>query len=140
MEHAPRTSAAGKAPVVLVVDDDVGNRDLIDRFLQKDGLRVVKAGNGAQAIAAYCRNSPSVVLLDLQMPSVDGFEFLKWLQQEPEAGRAPALVLTGTSDRDTVKQAAALGASGYLVKPVDGDELRQRVRSLLPMERSPELL
>lgn len=139
MGHAPGTDAAG-APVILVVDDDVSNRDLIDRFLQKDGLRIIKAANGADAIAAYCRNKPVVVLLDLHMPNVDGFEFLRWLRQEPEIDRAPAIVLTGSSERASVEQAAKLGASGYLVKPIDGDEVRQRVRSLLPMKRSPELV
>lgn len=127
--------AAAQAPVVLIVDDEPDNRELLSRHLGKEELRIVTAANGAEAIAAYCRNTPAVVLLDLRMPGVDGFEFLKWLNQEPEAQRAPTIVLTANSDRGTVQQAAELGAAGYIVKPFSAEDVRQRVRGLLPMVR-----
>jgi CheY-like chemotaxis protein len=119
---------------VLIVDDEPANRDLLCRYLGKENLLLVTAANGAQAIAAYCRTPPTVVLLDLRMPGVDGFEFLRWAQEEPEERRVPILVLTAESDRNTVQQAAALGAAGYIVKPFDGENVRQRVRKLLGLE------
>lgn len=133
-------AGARDTPLVLIADDEPTNRDLLCRILAKEELRIVTAANGADAIAAYCRNAPSVVLLDLLMPGVDGFEFLKWLSREPELDRAPAIVLTASSERSTVQQAAALGAAGYIVKPFDGDDIRQRVRALLPMKRASELV
>ena len=65
------------------------------------------------------------------MPGIDGFAFLEWLQQEPEITRAPTIVLTASSDRDSVRRAASPGISGYVVKPFDADDLRQRLRDLL---------
>lgn len=127
------------APVVLVVDDEAANRELLSRHLSKEDVRIVTAANGAGAIAAYCRNNPAVVLLDLNMPGVDGFEFLKWLNQEPADQRAPTIVLTGASDRNSVESAAALGAAGYIVKPYSGDDVRQRVRNLLPNRKEVDL-
>src|ERR1700757_3864203 len=93
----PHANAAGGA-VVLIIDDEPDNRDLLRRYLDQEGLRSVMATNGAEAIAAYCRNAPKLVLLDLVMPSVDGFEFLRWLRKEPEADRAPAIVLTASRE------------------------------------------
>ncbi len=116
---------------MLVADDHVANRDLLRRLLAMDGLSVATATSGAEAIAVYCRCKPSLVLLDLNMPGVSGFEFLKWLRTEPADMRAPVIVLTASSDRETVQQAAQLGASAYIVKPFDGDDVRDRVRSLL---------
>lgn len=116
---------------MLIVDDESANRDLLCRNLEKESVRTVTASNGAAAIAAYCRSSPRAVLLDLSMPGVDGFEFLKWHSTEPENLRAPVIVLTANSDRASVQQAAALGAVGYIVKPFDGAEVRKRVVSLL---------
>jgi len=130
---------ARPTPVVLVVDDDANNRDLLARHLSKEEIRIVTAANGGDAIAAYCRNDPAIVLLDIRMPGVDGLEFLKWLSREPAEQRAPTIVLTGNSDRGTVEAAAGLGAVGYIIKPIDGEDVRQRVRSLLANRREVHL-
>lgn len=125
---------AGLLAVVLVVEDDEAVREVICENLLKEDVRLVRAADGAQAIAAYCRQRPRVVLLDLNMPGVDGFEFLRWLQTEPEESRAPAIVMTAHSDRASVERAIALGAAGYVIKPFDGKDLRQRIRAALDVE------
>ena len=131
MESVRPRQGHSTQPKVLVADDHVANRDLLTRLLTIDGLSVATAASGAEAIAVYCRWNPALVLLDLNMPGVDGFEFLKWLRSEPVEMRAPVIVLTASSDRETVQQAAQLGASAYIIKPFDGDHVRDRVRSLL---------
>jgi CheY-like chemotaxis protein len=129
MENDP--SLPRGEPKVLVVDDQVANRDLLTRLLRRDGVDVLTAATGAEAIAAYCRYAPALVLLDLNMPGVDGFEFLKWLKSDPPGHRAPVIVLTAHSDRESVQKAAHLGAAGYIVKPFEGDDIRERVRGML---------
>jgi CheY-like chemotaxis protein len=115
----------------MVVEDDPAIRELLCEHLAALDVRLITAGDGAEGIAAYCRQSPDAVLVDLNMPGVDGFEFLRWLQGEPAATRAPAVVMTAHGDRDSVQRAAGLGASGYVRKPFDGSDVRQRVRDLL---------
>lgn len=118
-------------PVVLVVEDDAAVREVLCENLLNENVRLVTAGDGAEAVAVYCRNSPKAVLLDLSMPGVDGFEFLRWLQKEPEQGRATAIVVTAHRDRDSVQRAMALGAAGYVLKPFDGADVRRRVRTIV---------
>lgn len=122
------------ATLVLVVEDDEAVRELICENLRRDNLALVTAADGAEGVAAYCRHRPQVVLVDLSMPGVDGFEFLRWLQKEPAASRAPALVLTAHGDRASVERALAFGAAGYALKPFDGVALRRRVREMLAAE------
>ena len=123
--------AVESLPVVLVVEDEPMVRELICENLMMEDVRLVTAGDGAEAVAAYCRNKPAAVLLDLNLPGVDGFEFLRWLRKEPEDGRAPAIVMTAHRDRETVERAVALGASDYVIKPFNGDDVRQRVRGIV---------
>jgi len=123
-----------RLPVVLVVEADEVVRELICENLLKEDVRLVTAVDGAEAIAAYCRDQPKMVLLDLSIPGIDGFEFLRWLRKEPQESRAPAIVMTAHSDRASVERAIGLGASGYVIKPFDGADVRQRVRTALHLD------
>jgi CheY-like chemotaxis protein len=133
-------AAADDRPLVLVVEDDPAIRELICEHLTALDVRLVAAGDGAAAIAAYCRHAPQAILIDLNRPGVDGFEFLRWLQTEPAATRAPAVVLTAHGDRASVQRAAGLGACGYVRKPFDGTDVRQRVRDLIARRLDPVLI
>jgi CheY-like chemotaxis protein len=87
--------AGTTAGPVLVVDDDPAVRDLVRRGLEREGLAVAEAADGRAALDEVARRRPALILLDLMMPVMDGFEFLDALGRQPEGGAIPVVVLTG---------------------------------------------
>jgi signal transduction histidine kinase/CheY-like chemotaxis protein len=112
---------------VLVVDDDPSARDLLKRFLNKEGFHVECAANGPEAIAAAKRLRPKVITLDVMMPGMDGWAVLTKLKEEPGVSEIPVIMLTIVDDKHF---GHALGATEYLTKPVDRDRLSAVVRKL----------
>ncbi len=111
---------------VLVVDDDPAILATVSDILDNEGYPVETAQNGAEALAAVQRNLPSLVLLDMRMPVVDGWEFARRLR---EAGvDLPILVMTAA--QNARRWADEIGAAGYLAKPFDLTELLQAVERL----------
>lgn len=108
-------------PVVLVIDDDPNVQDLMRRFLQKEGLRAVAALDGEAGLAMARMLQPDVVTLDVTLPDVDGWHVLTRLKEDVETAAIPVVMLTMVEDKSL---GLALGASEYLVKPVDRDRLR----------------
>jgi CheY-like chemotaxis protein len=110
---------------VLVVDDDPAARELMTRFLEKEGLRVLTAADGMSALTITRRERPSIVTLDVVMPDVDGWSTLSALKADPEISDIPVVMVSMTDDR---RMGYALGACDYLVKPVDPARLTNLVR------------
>jgi adenylate cyclase len=110
------------APTVLVIDDDQTVRDLMTRFLHQEGYNVALAQDGAEGLERIRELMPAAVLLDIQMPKVDGWTVLEACKDDPEIADIPVIVLTISDNR---KRAYALGASDFLVKPVDRNRLRE---------------
>lgn len=120
---------------LLLVEDDPYDAQLIVRAIKKARILnpVQTVGNGEEAIAYLKGESPyadrenyplpALVLLDLKMPRMDGFEVLGWLRSHPKLKRLPVVVLTSSSETTDVDRAYDLGANSYLVKPVDSDAL-----------------
>ena len=102
------------SPHVLVVDDDDDLRETLAALLAEEGYEVSRAANGVEALAAIDRDRPDVVLLDLMMPVLDGWQTLKILQRSPEHSKLPVVVLSG---------AASPGCCGYIPKPISLDRL-----------------
>ncbi|MFC1665704.1 response regulator, partial [Pseudomonadota bacterium] len=123
LEDAERT-AHSDAFRVLVVDDDPAVRDLVARHLGRDGYWVETAANGHQAIIKAKDFNPDVITLDVLMPHMDGWAVLTKLKQEPDLERIPVIVLTITEDK---KLGFSLGASEFLTKPVNHNDLRLAV-------------
>ena len=109
---------------ILVVEDDDGIRDLVDLVLSTAGYEVLTAPNGAAALQLIGRAHPDLVLLDMRMPVMDGWEFARRYRASPEP-HAPILVLTAA--RDAAERAAEIDANGYLGKPFDMQELLSMV-------------
>jgi CheY-like chemotaxis protein len=107
---------------VLVIDDDADARDLMRRILSREGFDVITAESGAKGLAAARRYDPVLITLDVQMPDMDGWAVLHDLKADPELRAIPVAMLT---IMDEQKKAFALGASEYLNKPVDRNDLRQ---------------
>jgi signal transduction histidine kinase/DNA-binding response OmpR family regulator len=114
------TAPSPSGPSVLVVDDDASARDLLSRMLAKEGFDVISAGSGEQALEMARRLKPEVITLDVRMPGMGGWQVLDALKADPAVAVIPVVMVTMVDERGT---AFALGASDYLVKPIDRERL-----------------
>lgn len=124
------------APVkktIMVVEDDRFYGNICKVKLSKEGYTVVVMNNGAWALKAIAEKKPDLLLLDLVMPEMDGFETLKALKGNPETATIPVIVLTNLGQPEDVKKAMNLGAVDYMVKTVIPiQKMVEKVRSHLP--------
>jgi diguanylate cyclase (GGDEF)-like protein len=118
-------------PMVLIVDDDAMTRMLVVEALEPEGFRVEEAASGADGIDAFQRLRPDIMLLDVSMPGMDGFECCKRIRRLPDGERMPILVLTGNDDDDSITSAFEAGATDFVSKPMRWKLLGYRVRYLL---------
>lgn len=116
-------------PRILVADDDLGIRDLIRTRLVMAGYDVHTARHGGEALGRACELRPDAMVLDINMPEVDGFGVLQGLRDRGK--RIPVLMLTARHDADDVRRAMTLGAKDYLCKPFNENQLLARVARLL---------
>ena len=114
---------------VLVVDDEDYNRLLLRDLLAEQGHEVAEAADGVQALSAVAGHPPDIVLLDVMMPGMDGFEVCKRLKQEPQSAHIPVLMVTALRDREDRLQGIRAGADDFLSKPIDVQEVLLRVRN-----------
>jgi DNA-binding response OmpR family regulator len=117
---------------VLVVEDDPAILANLSRFLRLEGFEVVAAANGAEGLRAVSKHRPDLVVSDLRMPEMDGETLLGALRTDPLYARLPVIFLTASADRAERDAKLKLGASDYLVKPLDLQELLAAVRKHLP--------
>jgi len=125
---------------ILVVDDDPINRDILASFLLNEGYDVLCKEDGESALKAMPSYLPDLVLLDIMMPGIDGFEVTSRLKSSKEYQHIPVVLQTGLDDRDSCLRALNLGAEDYITKPIDSSELLARVRNLLRLKRFNDLL
>jgi len=108
-------------PRVLIVEDDRDTREMLARFLELEGFHVTTAENGRDALVRLRATSPpSVILLDLMMPVMDGWQFRAVQKQDPDLSQVPVVVVTAAGPRNAVP---SIDADGWLPKPVDLDAL-----------------
>lgn len=124
-----------KNPRVLVIDDDPSVAELLGRIVTRDGYDVAIAADGAAAFAAISEQDPDVILLDVMLPGMNGFEICRRLKQEPRTRLTPVVLVTGLGDRERRIAGLEAGADDFLTKPIDAQELLARVRSLVRMKR-----
>lgn len=116
------------APLVLVVDDDPDILDAICDILEGEGYRVARARHGLEALDRVAEEEPSIILLDLMMPVMDGLAFAQALRQRRNgAARIPIVVISADGNP---QKAASVGAQGYLAKPFDIDALLAQVTDM----------
>lgn len=121
--------------VVLVVDDIEGNTRLLSSLLTADGHSVRTAGDGAQAVRMVLDDHPDLVLMDVMMPGVDGFEACRRIKQQTASRLTPVVLVTSLTDTDSRIRGIDAGADDFLSKPFNRHELLARVRSLLRLKR-----
>src|SRR2546427_8945707 len=122
---------AGK---ILVVDDDAAIRELLQETLIAEGMEVVTAPDGRSSLEEFARLKPDLVLLDVNMPFVDGFEVCRRLKSNPETRLTPVVLVSALSATKGRVQVIKAGAEGFLSKPFDHSELLAHVRSLLSLK------
>jgi len=116
---------------ILIIDDDVGFRDLLRIHLSAAGYQVQIADDGVTGGRALLEQTPDLVVSDLNMPFLDGFELLSLLRSDPETASIPVVMLSGRSDGDTMAKAVELGAADFLTKPVTRDQLLESIEACL---------
>ena len=124
--------AARSGPLVLVVDDDAGLRQYIRANLELEGYAVREAGNADEGLAVLEEHVPDLILLDVMMPQVDGWEMLRRVQERHGVGAIPVIMFSGKVD-EAAAEAEARGVSGFIGKPFDPQQLIESTKQLLPI-------
>ena len=125
---------------VLVIDDSEPIHKLIQARLRPEGLNVTSEMDGESGIERATRETPDLILLDVDMPDLDGFEVCRRLKEHPSTRDIPIIFLTGTNNTDSKVRGLDLGAVDYVTKPFDQVELRARVRAALRTKQLQDIL
>jgi len=121
-------------PRVLIVDDEVDNRQLLGIMLKCGGFETQTANDGEEALLSVAANPPDVILVDLLMPGIDGYQLTAQLKQNAKSAGIPVIMLSAMDDSATRKRALSSGAAAYVTKPIDRSELCEQVRSVLRLK------
>jgi len=116
---------------ILVADDNKQIRMLVGAALRTLGHELIEAVDGEDALAAAIREQPDLMLLDVTMPKLDGFEVLRFLRKRPETANIKVIMLTTAAQKDDLKHGVDLGCDDYLTKPFEPKVLRETVEALL---------
>lgn len=119
-------------PLVLIVDDDPGLRSFVKASLELEGYSVREAGSAEEGLAALEEGAPDLILLDVMMPQVDGWEMLRRVQERHGVGSIPVLMFSGKVDEAAAAEARDRGASGFIGKPFDPQQLIESAKQMLP--------
>jgi CheY-like chemotaxis protein len=118
-------------PLVLVVDDFTGAREVYSRLLKASGYEVEAAASGEEAIEKAIASQPDLVLMDLVMPGVDGWEAIRRLRADSRTSDSRILIITGTTNSEAAQTAKRAGCDAFLLKPVLPETLLEVVRGVL---------
>jgi signal transduction histidine kinase len=127
-------------PLILIAEDIPKNMEVVCNILKKAGYRMAMAGNGRQALQMVSNVKPDLILLDIMMPEMDGFEACQHLKKDPETKDIPIIFLTAKTDIIDIVKGLELGAVDYITKPFRGAELLSRVKTHLELKFSREAL
>jgi putative two-component system response regulator len=131
MSIAAVDSSVLERDVVLAVDDNEQNLQLLEEYLWSWGYDAVLARDGREAVELYPRHNPSIIVLDVMMPNMDGYEACRLIKSSPAGRTIPILMLTALTGTDDKIRALEAGADDFLNKPINREELRTRIRSLI---------
>lgn len=116
---------------VLIADDNQPNRELLEAYLLDENYEILMAADGEQTMSMVEEQHPDIILLDIMMPRLSGYEVCERLKQNPETRKIPILMVTALNEMGDIEKAIEKGCDDFLKKPVNRLELQTRVRSLL---------
>jgi DNA-binding response OmpR family regulator len=120
-----------RTPTILVADDEEDLRELVSYRLTRSGYQVIGAGDGQEALELAAECTPDVMVLDVMMPKLDGYELTRRVRAEASLRSIPVILLTARSQEADIDRGYEVGADDYLEKPFNPDELVARVRAVL---------
>lgn len=130
-KHSVDEPQKAEAPLVLIAEDDEKTLRLMGEVIQRAGYRAALAKHGVGAVKLLKRARPDLIILDLRMPRMDGFQLLELLRKYETSATIPVVVLTGSKSPIDIDRAIQLGVKDYLVKPISPRKLVARIRQLL---------
>ena len=130
----PTHELAGHAARILIVDDERHNRELLEIMLAPEGYVFFTAASGEAALASIAEEAPDLVLLDVKMPAMDGYEVVRRIKADEATKNIPVIMVTALGDGDARMLGLSAGAEDFLTKPVDRAELCARVKNLLRLK------
>jgi DNA-binding response OmpR family regulator len=119
------------ATTILVVDDEPDLIEIVRFRLEKDGYKVLSAGDGRAGLAAAIEKSPDLVVLDVMMPGLDGFEVLFQMKNNPKTKDTPVVMLTAKTDMSSISKGWGMDVDNYVTKPFNVDDLAKTVKNVL---------
>jgi excisionase family DNA binding protein len=132
LERSGPGGAAKAGPLILLVDDDAKVRELVRVNLEFEGYTVREAGSAEEGMSAIDDARPDLILLDVMMPQVDGWEMLRRVQERHGVGAIPVVMFSGKVDERSQAEAAERGAQGFVGKPFDLQQLIDQTKQIVP--------
>ncbi|MDZ8189622.1 MAG: CHASE2 domain-containing protein [Nostoc sp. ChiSLP02] len=132
--HQKITGVRGSAPQILIVDDDRNHRFMLTALLQEIGCRILEASDGKHGLQMATQHQPDAIVLDLAMPNMDGFELMVRLQENPLTRSIPIIVSSASVFEENRQRSLQAGATAFLPKPIQIDELFNALGSLLKVD------
>jgi two-component system alkaline phosphatase synthesis response regulator PhoP len=123
-----------KTPIVLVVDDNQQNLELLQAYLEDMDCRTIPAHDGPQALAVIAAEPPDLILLDVMMPRMSGFEVCKKIKNNPKTCDIPVIMVTALNEFGDIERGIDSGTDDFISKPVNKRELLTRVRTMLKLK------
>ena len=123
-------------PKILVVDDDEHILRSLSQYLELEDFHVFSASSGPEALLLFEQEKPDLLVLDVMMPGMDGFQVLETLRKDPETANVPVLMLTARDQHNDILKGYQMGATSYLVKPFNLDELVEAIREVFASKSS----
>jgi two-component system, OmpR family, alkaline phosphatase synthesis response regulator PhoP len=124
----------GKKPVILVVDDDQQNIELVQVCLEDIECETVAAHDGIEALASVARRKPDLILLDVMMPKMSGFEVCRRLKEDPGTNHIPVIMVTALNEFGDIERGIDSGTDDFVSKPINKLELLTRIRTMLKLK------
>ncbi len=120
-------------PKILIVDDDSDNREILRARLQKGGYEILEAINGTSGLDAARTQNPDLVILDVMMPKMDGWQVCRALRDDPKTKALPVIMLTAKNQQIEEMRGWESGANEYVTKPIDYDEFMRILSKFFPI-------
>jgi CheY-like chemotaxis protein/predicted regulator of Ras-like GTPase activity (Roadblock/LC7/MglB family) len=124
-------------PKVLVVDDSLSVRKVVQRALEAKRIEVLSAASGTEAMEQIARETPDLVVCDVIMPDMDGYQICDFVKKHPALGRTPVILISGIVNSTVLERAAKVGSDDVMRKPFAADELLHRIEGFLPAQARP---